>query len=128
MTRSAAFWLWLLVSCSALAQDLPPGPLPEPASYAIRYKSVAEALASLKSRKDVSISTVNDWVVVVDTKNMTVWSFAPTSYPAYPSVVKRAARQRPDGGSEVVMSVLCEATKEACDQLVREFDTMNKRL
>jgi hypothetical protein len=54
--------------------------------------------------------------------------FAPASHPAHPAVVKRVVRARPGGGSDVNMSVLCEASKEACDQLVREFDAMNRRL
>jgi hypothetical protein len=73
----------------------------------------------------VVISTVRDWTIIVDEKNLTVWSFAPDSYVAYPAVVKRTARSRAGGGSNIEMKVLCEATKEACDQLVREFAAMN---
>ena len=89
---------------------------------------MAAALASLTARKDVTISTVRDWTIVTDTKNMTIWSFAPASYSAYPAVVRRVVRARSDGGSDIDMSVLCEASKEACDQLVREFVAMNKRI
>jgi hypothetical protein len=31
----------------------------------------------LTARKDVTISTVRDWTIITDTKNLTVWSFAP---------------------------------------------------
>ena len=89
---------------------------------------MAEALASLRARQDLTVSTVRDWTIIVDDTHKAVWSFAPPSYPAYPAVVKRAVRARPEGGSEIHMSVLCEATKEACDNLVREFNTMNKRI
>jgi hypothetical protein len=110
------------------AGDLPPGHLPEVEDHEIGYQSVAEALAALRQRRDVQISTVRGWVVIADRKNFTVWSFAPESDPGYPAVVKRVVRPRTAGGSDVVMSVLCEASKEACDNLVREFDALNKGL
>jgi hypothetical protein len=123
-----AFWLLLFAVGSTVAQDLPSGPLPESGASDIGYQSVATALASLTGRKDVNISTVRDWTIITDTKNLTVWSFAPASYSAYPAVVRRVVRARSDGGSDIDMSVLCEASKEACDQLVREFVAMNKRI
>jgi hypothetical protein len=111
----------------SLAQ-LPPGPLPESSESNIGYGTVAEALASLQSRNDVSVSTNRGWTIVIDEKHYTVWSFAPKTYAAYPAVVKRSVKPRPGGGSDINTSVLCEASKEACDQLVREFDALNGRL
>jgi hypothetical protein len=87
---------------------------------------VADALASLKTRKDVTVSTVSEWKIFTDVANKEVWSFAPPSYPAYPAVVRRAVKARPGGGSEINMSVLCEGAKEPCDNSVREFNAMNK--
>ena len=127
----ATRWLPLclvFVVCSVEAQELPRGPLPEVGNTDIGYRTVADALASLKKRTDVSISTVRGWVIITDEANKTVWSFAPDSYIAHPAVVKRAVQPRAGGGSDIKMSVLCEATKEACDQLVREFDAMNRRI
>jgi hypothetical protein len=112
----------------SLAQVLPNGPLPEASGSQIGYRTVAEALTSLKDRKDVTLSIVREWTIIVDEKNLTVWSFAPASYIAYPAVVKRTARARVGGGSDLEIKVLCEATKDACDQLVREFAQMNLRI
>ena len=109
----------------AAAQELPVGPLPEAPQSSVGYPTVAEALSALKARTDVTISIVREWLIVTDKKNLTVWSFAPDTYPAHPAVVKRVAVPRASGGSTIQMTVLCEATKEACDQLVREFDAMN---
>jgi hypothetical protein len=129
MRRTSPFWLALITLGTVSAQELPPsGPLPELEKTDIEYHSVAEALTSLKARPDVTISTERGWTIITDKKNLTIWSFAPDSYPAHPAVVKRAFRDRPGGGSDIDMSVLCEASKEACDQLVREFDAMNQRL
>jgi len=111
------------------AQELPSsGPLPETTNSEVGYHTVAQALTSLRARHDVSVSTERGWTIITDEKNLTIWSFAPASHPAYPAVVRRVVRARPGGGSDINMSVLCEASKEACDQLVREFDAMNRRL
>jgi hypothetical protein len=128
MYFGSALLLLLITTGSCLAQALPDGPLPEAKSADIGYRTVAEALASLKKRKDVSISTERNWTIIVDDKNLTIWSFAPDSYIAHPAVVKRTARSRAGGGSNIEMLVLCEASKEACDQLVREFAAMNRRI
>ena len=132
MTRKSPLWLGLVVLPALAAQEmtggkLPSGPLPETTSSGIGYPSVAAALAALKARSDVDISTVRGWTIISDKKSLAVWSFAPESYPAYPAVVKRSVRSSLTGGSDAQTSVLCEATKEACDQLVREFDAMNQR-
>jgi len=110
----------LIVVPALSAQEIPrSGPLPEVANTAIEYHTVAEALSALRARHDVTVSTQHGWTIITDEKNLTIWSFAPNSYPAHPAVVKRVFRDRPSGGSDISMSVLCEASKEACDQLVR---------
>ena len=128
MTRWTPFFLALFIVGSVTAQELPRGPLPEVANTDIGYRTVADALASLKKRTNVVISTVRGWLIITDEANKTIWSFAPDSYIAHPAVVKRSVQPKADGGSEINMSVLCEATKKACDQLVREFVSMNKRI
>jgi hypothetical protein len=120
--------LLCLTASVATSTQLPPGPLPEVPTPDIGYRTVADALAALRMRTDVSISTVREWLIVTDEANKTVWSFAPESYIAHPAVVKRSVYPSPDGGSVIRMSVLCEAAKEACDQLVREFDAMDRRI
>lgn len=108
------------------ADVLPPGPLPESNNSDVGYKTVAEALASLKLMKDASFSTVRGWTVVTDRLHMTVWSFAPNTDPSYPSVVKRIVTAA-GSGSNISMKVLCEADKASCDSLVRQFYDMNFR-
>ena len=133
MQRASPFWLTFFVVPALASQELssgnlPSGPLPETASSGVEYPTVAAALSALRARKDVSISTERGWTIITDEKHFTIWSFAPSSYPAYPALVKRTVRDRAGGGSHIDTSVLCEAHKAACDQLVREFDAMNRRL
>ena len=107
--RHLALCIGLLVAASAVADD-------------VGYKTVADALASVKQMQGVSFSTVRGWTIVTDEAHLTVWSFAPKTDPSYPAVVKRMVIST-GGGSKVTMSVLCEAKKAACDNLVREFNS-----
>jgi hypothetical protein len=116
----------LLLSSFAIADDLPSGSLPESGNSDVGYKTVAEALASLKQMKEASFSTVRGWMIVTDQVHMTVWSFAPKTDPSYPSVVKRSVTAV-GTGSSITMKVLCESDKASCDNLVRQFYDMNFR-
>jgi hypothetical protein len=101
-----------------------PAPLPEAAETAIEYPSVAAALQGLHARPNVVFTTESGWTIATDEAAYTIWSFAPPSYPAYPAMVKRQVI--PQGtGSSIVMSAHCEASKPACDDLVRTFSQMN---
>jgi hypothetical protein len=128
MLRTLIATLLMSTCAAALAVDLPSGPLPEVPDAQVGYKTVSEALADLSKRKNVEISNVRGWTIIADRANFTLWSFAPMSYPAYPAVVKRTVTSRIGGGSIINTSVLCEAAKEACDQLVREFNDLNNKL
>jgi hypothetical protein len=119
LIRHILLCLGLLVASLAVAGG-PPGPLPEQTSADVGYKSVAAALASLKAMKDVSFSVVRGWTIVTDEAHLTVWSFSPKTDPSYPAVVKRMVTST-GSGSKVTLSVLCEAKKTSCDNLVREF-------
>jgi hypothetical protein len=110
----------LLLTTLALADSAPPRSFSGSNGSDIGYKTVAEALASLKQMKGVSFSSVRGWIVVTDEAHLTVWSFAPQSDPSYPAVVKRMVIST-GSGSKVTMNVLCEANKASCDNLVREF-------
>ena len=85
---------------------------------------MAETLEALRSNPGVVFTTENGWLIATDEAAYTIWSFAPQSYSAYPAVVKRQVIA--DGnGSIMEMNVHCEATKQACDALVRTFAEMN---
>jgi len=108
----------------ANAATLSQAPLPEATESAIGYETVKDALTGLRSQPSVAFSTENGWLIATDEAAYTIWSFAPQGYPAYPAVVKRQVVAQ-GAGSAIHMNVLCEASKEACDDLVRTFAQMN---
>ena len=114
----------LVFVCASANAQLPP--LPETASH-IEYPSVPEALAALRAKPGVEISTQNGWTIVTEPARHVLWSFAPSGHPAYPAVVKRDIVEQ-DGKIAVRMGVKCGATKEACDALVREFIGLNEKM
>jgi hypothetical protein len=109
-----------------VALGSPPPPLPESGKNTTGYASVAAALAGLHAKPGITFSTQNGWMIAADTAALTVWSFAPIGHPAYPAVVKRQAVQDA-GGTSLQMEVLCEASKAACDELVRTFQQLSER-
>lgn len=113
LTRQLALCAGLFVATLAVADN-------------VGYKTVAEALASLKQMKDVSFSTVRGWTIVTDEAQLTVWSFAPKTDPSYPAVVKRMVTST-GSGSKVTTRFLCEADRGSCANLIREFNNTNTR-
>jgi hypothetical protein len=101
-----------------------PAPLAESPHSSIGYPTVAAALADLKSRRDVTISTEKGWTIANDSASRALWSFSPADYPAYPAAVKRQVIEK-DGLVTVEMNILCQAGKAACDDLVRSFNALN---
>lgn len=100
-----------------------PTPLPEWNKDTIGYATVAEALAGLRKQPGITFNSENGWLIATDEATFSIWSFAPDGYPAYPAVVKRQAVEQ-GHGSVIHMSVLCEAPKAACDDLVRAFQAL----
>ncbi len=111
--------------CASGFANAQQAPLPETTHSNIEYKSVSEALSELRSKPGVEISVQRNWTIVIEPKLQVIWSFAPEGHPAYPSVVKRNFVER-DGKAVVDMSVKCNATKNACDALVRDFFKLNE--
>lgn len=102
-------------------------PLPEVEHSNIEYKSPAEALEALRSKPGVKISKQGGWTIAHESALHVIWSFAPEKHPSYPSVVKRAIVEK-DGTVFVKMDVKCKASKEVCDDLVREFIQLNESM
>jgi hypothetical protein len=114
----------LLPIAVAKAAPVEQTPLPEAAGPTIDYPSVDAALKALRAKAGVVFTTESGWTIATDEAAYTIWSFAPPTYPAYPAVVKRQVISK-GAGSEITMDVHCEASKAACDDLVRTFSQMN---
>ncbi len=99
-------------------------PLPESEQRTIEYDSVASAAQALATKGGIEWREENGWAIAVDEEAFAIWSFSPPGYPAYPAVVKRQVVARGEGSS-IEMNVLCEASKQDCDALVRVFADMN---
>ncbi len=102
-------------------------PLVEATGPVLDYPNTAVALAALKVTPGVVISTKDGWTVARDDAHQTYWSFPPLGHPAYPSAVRRRVVKNGDGAT-IDMNILCEATKVACDDLVRTFQSMNAQV
>ncbi|WP_373987900.1 hypothetical protein [Duganella sp. BuS-21] len=122
MRRLVALTFFTCVS--AWAQDTP---LPETEKSAIEYKSIPEALAGLRAKPGTEISNQGGWTIAIEPDTKVIWSFAPESHPAYPALVKRAVVSQ-NGSVFVKMDVKCQASKSACDALVREFIQLNEKM
>jgi len=121
-----AAWSRLSANCPNYQPADSAPPLPEQSS-SVGYSTVGAALRALKSRPGVQFATQAGWTIATDEAAKTIWSFAPASDPAYPAVVKREVVQT---GTviEMKMSVLCGASKPACDNLVRQFEQLNAQM
>jgi len=92
----------------------------------IPYQSVSEALNSLKAKPGVKFSTGDGWTLAEDTDGAQ-WSFTPPGHYANPSVGRRELRQQ-GGRFFVVTRILCEAPKQACDRLHKDYELLNQRM
>ena len=95
----------------------------------IGFNTVASALEAVNAKPDVSVNTTPDaWTIITEADGMTIWSFTPSTYPAYPAVVKRTLKNRSNGDLYVEMNVLCEAKKAICNKLIKDFENQNKKM
>jgi hypothetical protein len=101
--------------------------LPEAKGNVTGYTSVAVALSDLEKRPGVVVSNRQGWVIIEDKQRGSVWSFSAQADPSYPSAVRRTIST--EGGAVYVHSdILCEASKTACDDLVRRFGQLDQQM
>ena len=95
----------------------------------VGFKTVAEAMASLKNKPDVAITTrSNDqWIIINEKGGQTNWSFIRESHYALPAVVKREIRVDSEGKLIMQTRALCESGKGPCECLMGEFNETNRR-
>jgi hypothetical protein len=91
------------------------------------YPSAEAALASLKARGDVTLSEESGWTIADDKANRTLWSFTQPGHPAHPAAVRRTVVLE-NGQPSITMNALCQASRQACDNMLEEFRRMNTAL
>lgn len=128
-----------LVAASAMAQSAGPtdpatasAPAPAAAASAapITYPTVAAALSALEAKDGTETVVVHSegWVIINEPADKAQWSFTPAGHAAYPAVVRRIIRRGPNHAVSVETSSLCEAPAAACNDLIKEFATMDQRV
>ena len=95
----------------------------------VGFKSVADALAALKTRPGAKISVTQPdaWTIISEQGGSVVWSFTPATHPAYPAVIRRAIVIGEDGMARIEMAGLCQAEKAPCDRLMKDFRDLTER-
>jgi hypothetical protein len=95
----------------------------------VGFKSVADALAALKARPGAKLSVTQPdaWTIITEAGGSVVWSFTPSTHPAYPAVVRRAIVIGEDGMARIEMTGLCQAEKAACDKLMKQFQEVTEK-
>ena len=93
----------------------------------IDYSALSETFEKLIKNSSSKISQHDGWSIVslIENGNHVFWFFAPKENAAHPAVVKKTITVK-DGSSEAVILTLCEAPKKKCDDLIRQFKTINE--
>lgn len=113
-----------LLSLSVYAND----PFPEVLQADIEYPSPKAAYEALKQKPEVTFSSSDDgWIAAYEKEKGTIWTFAPSSHPSFPLVVKRVVIEE-QGQLFIKMAVKCGGSKVACDDIVRTFNSMNEQM
>jgi len=93
----------------------------------IDYSALSETFEKLIKNPSSKISQQDGWSIVslIENGNHVFWFFAPKENAAHPAVVKKTISVK-EGSSETVILTLCEAPKQKCDDLIRQFKAINE--
>jgi hypothetical protein len=94
----------------------------------VGYPSVAEALEAVKAKPGIKIEITkpDSWIIANEASGNVIWSFSPSTYAGYPAVVRREIKANSQGNVFIEMKVLCQASKLACDALLKDFVALNE--
>lgn len=70
---------------------------------------------------------MDGWTIFYDDESLVMWNFTPPNHPAHPAAVKRMLWEE-HGELLQEMRVLCQAGKDACDELVADFQELNDQM
>jgi hypothetical protein len=117
----------MVIGCSPLPVTPMGDAVSEPRG-GVGYSSVVEALEAVKARPGIKIAITkpDSWVIANEENGNVIWSFSPSTYAGYPAVVRREIKVNPQGNVFIEMKVLCQASKLACDALVKDFVALNE--
>jgi hypothetical protein len=130
MSKCFVVMLIGLFAANTCAQSIGPNAEPTQVNGGIGFPTVQAALEALKAKPGVKLREQQGWIIVADKESEFVsatWSFTPGGNPAHPAAVKRTLSEK---NGQIVMetNVLCQAKKDPCDALVRDFEVLGNRV
>ena len=120
MYKYVAIFIFGLFSLVSSAEEL------GYSGYKKEGKSVEDTLNDLKNDESFEVYVQGGWTIA-SSKVGVMYSFTPSDHPAHPSYVERRVIER-DGSIYINMSARCGASKDVCDDLVRSFQELNKKI
>jgi len=108
--------LYFLVACSA-----PDRAMASSNSY--------HAFESAKKQPAAKTFHDNDWTIISTTENgeHVYWFLAPDRDKASPALFKKTVPAKDKHEQETVIVSECEAPKQVCDELMKQFKTLNEK-
>jgi hypothetical protein len=120
-------WLLGLLACQSLAfaQE---ATVPLTASPIV-YATVQEAYEALEADPSATQSEHEGWTSFNQTidGSYIIWSFTAEDHPVHPTAVRREIVNK-DGEVSISMGVLCHSSRFDCDQLIKQFQSINENL
>jgi hypothetical protein len=119
----------VLATPVVLLAQTPAAPTTSNVPTGVGFKSVADALAALKTRPGakLTVSQPDAWTIITEQGGSVVWSFTPATHPAHPAVVRRSIVVGEDGVPRIELAALCQAEKAPCDRLMKDFRDLTER-
>lgn len=103
------------------------GGLPESPAIHIPYKSPAAALAAVGAKPGVVTEEKEEWFILNDKAENSLWSITKPGHFAHPTAVLRRTYEQ-NGQVFIGMDVKCGNTKENCDRVVQQFIDLNNKI
>ena len=126
MTRSASMGLG---ACATIAWAFAAAAWAQADNLCGRPREAPDALYQRLTKTEKLPEAFRDksYVTINDTANNTIWTFTVAGHPAHPSAVCREPVEE-NGKLRMDMGVQCEASDEACEELVRGFEALNQKM
>ncbi len=103
------------------------GGLPESPEVSIPYESPAAALAAVRAKPGVVTEENDEWVILSDKADNSLWSITKLGHFAHPTAILRRTYER-NGQVFKGMDVKCGNSKENCDRVVQQFIDLNNNI
>ena len=103
------------------------GGLAESPAVNIPYESPAAALAAVRAKPGVVTTENEEWMILTDSAENSLWSITKSGHFAHPTAVLRRTYEQ-EGQVFIGMDVKCGNTKANCDRVVQQFIELNNKI